>query len=132
MRIEHVAWQVADPPAVAAWWVEHLGFTIARQLDAAPYTCFLTDATGAVMVEFYNNPIAPVPDYASMHHLVLHLAFEVDDPAATREQLLAAGATVDSELETIPSGDQILMMRDPFGFCIQFVCRKEPMVRRWE
>jgi hypothetical protein len=43
-----------------------------------------------------------------------------------------AGATVDSELETIPSGDQILMMRDPFGFCIQFVCRKEPMVRRWE
>ena len=131
MRIEHMAWQVADPPAVAAWWVDHLGFTIARSMDTGAKTHFLTDATGAVMVEFYNNPIAPVPDYPSMHHLVLHLAFEVDDPAADRDRLLAAGATVDAELETIPSGDQILMMRDPFGFCIQLVRRQEPMIRRW-
>ncbi len=131
MRIEHVAWQVADPPAVAAWWTAHLGFTIARKMDAAPFTHFLTDSTGGMMVEFYNNPIAPVPDYAGMHHLVLHLAFEVDDPAALRDRLVAAGATVDSPLETIPSGDQILMMRDPFGFCIQCVRRQEPMIRRW-
>ena len=128
MRIEHLGYQVADPAAVAAWYVTNLGFTIKRHMTEPPYTHFLADAGGQVLIEFYSNPIAPVPDYANQHYLVLHLAFSVDDIAADRARLLAAGATVEDELQTIPSGDQILMLRDPWGFCVQLVKRAVPMV----
>ena len=129
MLIEHVAWQVPDPPATAAWFAEHLGFTIVRQQTAGAQTTFLADSGGRVMVEIYRNEAAPVPDYPNQHHLVLHLAMAVDDVAADRDRLLAAGATLDSQLETIPSGDQICMLRDPWGFPLQLVHRATPMVK---
>jgi glyoxylase I family protein len=28
MKIEHIAFNVADPVAVAAWYAEHLGLTV--------------------------------------------------------------------------------------------------------
>jgi catechol 2,3-dioxygenase-like lactoylglutathione lyase family enzyme len=43
MKIEHTAYQVADPPALARWYVEHLGLTIKRSQDASPFGYFLAD-----------------------------------------------------------------------------------------
>ena len=43
MKIEHTAYQVADPPAAARWYVEHLGLTIKRSQDASPFGHFLAD-----------------------------------------------------------------------------------------
>jgi glyoxylase I family protein len=126
--IEHVAWQVRDPAAVADWYVKNLNFRIVRHGDAESRTHFLADACGRVVVEIYNNPAAHVPDYPSIHFLQLHIAFTVDDPAATRDAMLAAGATIAEELRTTPAGDQLLMMRDPFGFAIQFVKRAKPLM----
>ena len=38
VKIEHLAWNVEDPISVARWYVENLGFTIKRQIDAPPQT----------------------------------------------------------------------------------------------
>jgi uncharacterized glyoxalase superfamily protein PhnB len=127
-RVEHVAWQVKDPVKVAEWYCRVLGFRVLRKLDGAPKAHFLADASGKLIIEIYNNPIAPQNDYAKMHSLQLHLAFSVDDPAAAREMLLKEGCTIDDELTTLPSGDQVLMLKDPFGFAIQVVKRKTPML----
>ena len=124
--VEHVAWQAKDPSAVAAWYVEHLGFRIVRKNNDPAQTHFLADAAGRMLVEIYNNPAAAVPEYAKQHPLVLHLAFKVDDPVATRDALVNAGAT-EVEDQTTPAGDRLIMMRDPFGFPIQLCKRRVPM-----
>jgi catechol 2,3-dioxygenase-like lactoylglutathione lyase family enzyme len=128
MRIEHVGYMVLDPPRVARWYVEHLGFQVKRKMDESPFGHFLADSGGKVMIEIYNNPKAMVPDYASMDSLVLHLAFSVDDVEAERKRLLQAGAKVEGQIQTTPAGDQLAMLRDPWGFAIQLCKRAEPMV----
>ena len=126
--VEHIAWQIADPVAVAGWYVKNLGFTIARKIDHSPYTHFLADSANRVVIEIYNNPKAPVPDYRAMDPLVLHLAFSVSDPISARDCLLAAGATIADNLCTLPNGDRLVMLRDPWGFAIQLARRTTPLV----
>ena len=128
MKIEHVAFQVADPPAFAAWYVEHLGLVIKRAQPAAPFGHFLADDGGAVMVEVYRNEATPVPDYRSMHTLQLHLAFWADDVAAMRARLLAAGATAEGDVVRNDNGDTVAMLRDPWGLPVQLVNRVTPMI----
>ena len=127
MKIEHTAIHVADPPAVAAWYVQHLGLSVRLALDEPPYTRFLADDGGHVMIELYHNPIAPVPDYWKMHDLVLHLALVSADVPADRDRLIAAGATLVEELRT-DAGDDLCMLRDPWGFAIQLCRRASPMI----
>jgi glyoxylase I family protein len=129
MRIEHTGYMVEDPPLVAAWYVQHLGFQVARQLPARPFTTFLVDASGHGMIEIYNNPAAHMPNYRAQDPLVLHMAFAVTNGLITaeRDRLLAAGATIVSDLTTTASGDQLVMLRDPWGFAIQLVERKEAL-----
>ncbi|HEV7298868.1 MAG TPA: VOC family protein [Tepidisphaeraceae bacterium] len=129
LSVEHVAWQVDDPVAVAQWYVRHLGFRVVRRNDNDPArTHFLADAGGRCVVEIYRNPAASVPNYRAMHHLHLHLALAVTDPRATRDALLAAGCTVDDDLRTTPAGDQLCMLRDPFGFAVQLCRRARPLI----
>jgi len=128
MRIEHVGYMVQDPPTVAQWYCEHLGFRVARKMDQSPWTHFLVDGSGRVMLEIYNNPKARVPDYAAMDALILHVAFSVDDVAGERSRLLAAGAAAEGEIAVIGCGDELAMLRDPWGFPIQLAKRAEPMV----
>jgi catechol 2,3-dioxygenase-like lactoylglutathione lyase family enzyme len=128
MKIEHAAFQVADPPAVATWYVEHLGLTIKRQQRASPWGCFLADDGDAVMLEFYNNPRVGVPDYRGLDPLILHLAFKASDVAATRERLLAAGASDAGDVVVTEGGDTVAMLRDPWGLPLQLVERREDMI----
>ncbi len=130
MKIEHVGYMVQDPIQVARWYCDHLGFTVAREMQTTPFTHFLVDGSGRVMVEIYNNPAAQVPDYAAMDPLVLHLAFDTGDEAieAVRDRLLAAGATLYSDLSVTPAGDQLIMLRDPWGMAVQLAKRKRPMI----
>ncbi len=128
MRIEHFALQVPDPAAAAAWYGKHLGFQVRRAGGAPAHTHFIADASGSVMLEIYNNPRIPTPDYASMDPLLLHLAFESGDIEADRDRLLAAGARLVEDVTTISSGDRVLMLRDPWGLAIQAVTRKARML----
>ena len=121
----HVGLNVADMDAVSDWYVKHLGLTIARRIEGS--MTFLADPTGRVVVEFYANPAAAVMDFPSTHPLTLHLAFLADDPDATAEQLIGAGATVAEAAKTTPAGDRMVMLRDPFGICVQLIRRANPM-----
>ncbi|HWB14959.1 MAG TPA: VOC family protein [Vicinamibacterales bacterium] len=128
MKIEHAAYQVEDPAAMAQWYVAHLGLTLVRAQDAPPFGQFLADDGGAVMLELYRSPTIDVPDYRSMDPLTLHIAFVADDVAAVRTRLIAAGATPEGDATTSAAGDQLAMLRDPWGLAIQFVRRKVAMI----
>jgi glyoxylase I family protein len=128
MEIEHFAYLVAEPVEAARWYVEQLGMKVVRESGPPSLTRFLADTSGKVMLEIYKNDKLGVPDYRSFDPLVIHVAFAVDDPDRIRAQLLDAGAAPEGEATTSPLGDRLVMMRDPWGFPIQFVRRKEPMV----
>jgi glyoxylase I family protein len=128
VKIEHVAFQVEDPITVAQWYIEHLGMTLKRAYPSRPYGQFLSDDGDAVMLKFYNNPKASVPDYRAIDPLVLHVAFRVPDIAAARANLLAAGATAEGDITTADNGDKLAMHRDPWGLALQLVTRTQEMI----
>lgn len=128
MKIEHFALQVADPAAMADWYVKHLGFRVARSGGAPSHARFLLESSGAVMLEMYHNPRVTVPDYAAMDPLHVHLAFVSADPASDCDRLVRAGARVVEPPAATAGGDVIAMLRDPWGFCVQLVKRASPML----
>ena len=125
MKFEHFALNVPDARAAVQWYTSHLGLRIARTRADAPYTTFLADDSGRVIIELYSNPAAPYPDYKAPHPLCFHVAFVAPDPAAVRVRLLAAGATAAYE-ESLPDGSFLVMLRDPWGIPLQLVNRVTP------
>jgi glyoxylase I family protein len=128
IRLEHVAINVENPVAMAKWYCENLGMKIVRQGPPPVNMRFISDAGGNMMLELYNNPPDAVPDYASMDPLMLHIAFMVDDVKGTCRKLIAAGATIASEIVVTDSGDELAMLHDPWGVSIQFLKRAKPML----
>ena len=126
MVIEHIALTVHDPVAFAEWYVEHLGMEIVRRLGPPTHTHFLRDSAGKSMLEVYNNPAVAPPDYAAMDPLTLHVAFVCEDVPGTRARLLAAGATPAAEIVVTEAGDELAMLRDPWGLAIQLANRAKP------
>ncbi|OHE81145.1 MAG: hypothetical protein A3G75_12445 [Verrucomicrobia bacterium RIFCSPLOWO2_12_FULL_64_8] len=125
MKVEHFALNVPDPRAMSRWYVEHVGFKVVRSRDDPPYTRFLADDTGRVVVELYANPSAAIPDYGAQHPLVFHLAVVATDAKAARARLEKAGAGVFLE-EPQPDGSLLIMMRDPWGVPLQLCQRAKP------
>jgi glyoxylase I family protein len=128
MKIEHLACNVSDPAAMARWYVAHLGMVVLRGQDIAPYAHFLADSAGAVMLELYFNPTAPLFDFPATAPPTFHLAFRAEDVAAARARLLAAGAVAHGEVETAPNGDVFAIVRDPWGVPVQLVSRGAPLL----
>jgi len=128
MKIEHTAYQVADPTAVARWYVQHLGMTVKRSQAEPPFMHFVADDGDAVMLEFYHNPDVEVPDYRELNPVVFHLAFRTDDVQATRARLVAAGATPETAITVTAAGDELTMLRDPWGLPLQLLKRRVPMI----
>jgi glyoxylase I family protein len=129
VRLEHVALNVPEPEAMAKWYAENLGMKIMREGPAPVSMRFITDAGENMMLELYHNPADEVPDYRSMGVRTLHIAFLVDDVAQIRGDLLDAGATMAEDVEVTDAGDEILILRDPWGIPIQFIKRAEPMLK---
>lgn len=122
MRIEHFALNVAEPVAMAAWYVDNMGFKVARHMDEAPYAHFLVDSSGCGMLEIYSNPPDEVPVYAEMNPLQVHVAFASDDPGADKNRLVEAGATLVDETH-LEDGSHLVMLRDPWGLAVQ-LCKR--------
>jgi glyoxylase I family protein len=129
MRIEHIAFNVADPVAVAAWYCQHLGLQVVRHLPSPTQTHFLADDAGATVLEIYCNPPDEVPDYAAMNPLQFHLAFVSASPDDDRSRLIAAGASAVDEIRN-PDGTLLIMLRDPWGVALQLCKRANPLARR--
>ena len=113
---------------MADWYVKQLGCSIARSGGEPSHARFVRDSAGVVMLELYRNPKLAVPDYGSMDPLLVHLAFVSDAPAADRDRLVKAGAKVVEDFTTSPAGDQLVMLRDPWGIAVQLVKRASPML----
>lgn len=128
MKIEHVAFNVPDVLAMARWYVDHLGFTVKRREVESPYAHFLADDSGQVMIELYQNPNYPIPDYHAGHVMSLHLALVSRDVEGDVRRLEQAGAKQEGETLHAPSGDVLAMLRDPWGFAVQLVQRAQPMI----
>lgn len=128
MKIEHVALNVPDPLAMARWYVEHLGLTVKRRFLEAPWAHFLADDSGTVMLELYGNQKAPMLDLPSVAPAALHLAFVSSQIEADILRLTRAGATHVSGPDSTANGDQLAMLRDPWGVCVQLVKRAEALV----
>lgn len=123
MQMEPIALNMSDPVAMAAWYKEHLEFEIVRSMAKPPYTRFLKESGGRMMLEIYRNPPDQVPSCSQMNPLLLHLAFVSADPETDKSALLAAGATSFIE-EYFVDGSYLVMMHDPWRLAIQF-CRRE-------
>lgn len=127
LSFEHLAINVSDPAAVAAWYVDHLGMEIVRRGDAPVHMHFLADASRRAMIELYTNASAPTDVYRDLHPAQLHIAFSSADPDADTARLVAAGATLVEHLRN-PDGSHLAMLRDPWGLPLQLARRTVPLL----
>lgn len=128
MRLEHIAFNVEDVAAFAAWYTANLGMKIARSIDEPPYIHFLSDSAGKSLIEVYSDPQGNVIDYGARHAVTFHLAFAVEDMEAERQRLVAAGASLDGDVNRRANGDKLAFLRDPWGITIQLVQRVDRMI----
>jgi catechol 2,3-dioxygenase-like lactoylglutathione lyase family enzyme len=126
MRLEHCALQVPDAAAMADWYVKYLGCNIVRSGGAPTFTRFF--AAGPVLIEIYQGSAAIPLDFPAMHPAQLHLAFVSENIKADRDRLLAAGAKIAEDYFITPAGDELVMLRDPWGVGLQLVRRAKPML----
>jgi glyoxylase I family protein len=126
MELEHIAFNVADPVAVADWYGTHCGLRVVRHIPQPAQTHFLADSARTV-IEIYCNPPDQIPDYRNMNPLLFHLALASADPAADAQRLIAAGASWVEELHT-PDGSHLVMLRDPWGLALQLCRRTRPLL----
>ena len=115
MRLEHIAFNVEDVKAFAAWYVANLDMRIARSVDESPHIHFLADSAGKSLIEVYSDPDGSLIDYRAHHPVTFHLAFAVDDMEAERQRLVAAGASLDGDVNHRANGDKLAFLRDPWG-----------------
>ncbi|MCC9137256.1 VOC family protein [Pontibacter silvestris] len=131
MKLEHFALNVEDPIAMTAWYTEHLGMKVVRQAQEAPYTTFIADDSGRIMIEVYLNPADEVPDYRNMNPLLVHLAYVSENPDVDKDKLIAAGASLISD-QKLEDGSHLVMLRDPWGLAVQLCKRGKPMLAEKE
>jgi glyoxylase I family protein len=128
VRFEHIAINVPNPEAMAKWYTNNLGMKIMRGGFAPNASAFIADSGMHMMLELLHNIAHPVFESGKIHHTSIHFAFTTPNIAKTQEQLLGAGATISDSLRKTASGDQVMTLRDPWGFAIQFVERVKPML----
>jgi glyoxylase I family protein len=129
IRPEHIAFNVPDPVAAAKWYTENLGMKVMRQGGAPAFTTFVADSNEHMMMELTHNAGVPLFEPAKLSHVSIHLAFMVPEIGTIKAKLLSAGATLVDDITKTPSGDQVLMLRDPWGLPIQFVQRVKQMLK---
>ena len=127
MQFEHFALNVPDALAMAQWYVDHCRMKVVRGMDTAPFTHFLADGSGRVVMELYTNQDAPLTDLADQDPLYFHFALTVHDPEATRQDLEQQGATYVKE-DRLNDGSLLVMLRDPWGIPLQLCKRAKPLV----
>jgi len=128
MRLEHIAFNVSDPAALAALSVANFDMKLVRAFDEPPYLHFLSDSAGKSLIEIYSNPLGDILNYGDHHAVTFHLAFAVDDMEAERRRLVVAGATLDGDIDHRDNGDKLAFLRDPWGCPIQLVQRVNRMI----
>ena len=127
MNIEHIALNVDDPEAMVVWYGKHLGLRVLRKVGGEAQIHFLIDEADQVALEIFHHPDSPRTDFHGLHPQQLHVAFAVDDIESEKQRLLVAGATLDGDVHSMPTGDLLLFLRDPWGLTLQLAKRVTPL-----
>lgn len=127
MKFEHFALNVPNAQEMSLWYETHLGLKVVKKMTDSPFMTFLADDSGTIMLEIYSNPKGETLDFNSFHPLAVHLAFVSENPAKDKARLVEAGAGEMSD-DFLPDGSHLVMLRDPWGICIQFCKRAVPML----
>lgn len=128
MKFEHTAYNVPEPAKQAAWYIDHMGMVMIRVGGGPTAIHFVGEPGGRFIIELYNNPNGPLPDYGAISMWTQHIAFVSEDLDADRATLVAAGGKADGGTIVLPSGDSTAFVRDPWGLCIQLIKRLKPLV----
>ena len=129
MIIEHVAFVVRDPEAVSSWYCDHLGLREIRRGGGGDI--FVSDDEGSTILQLEDARLVgeeeTIADHWSRDARQLHLAFSTDDVNGLCHRLLEAGATMEGDIIVTADGDEMVLLRDPWGLPFQLVKRKEKM-----
>jgi catechol-2,3-dioxygenase len=125
-EIEHIGISVEKPIEMANWYQETLGFNIKFSAeDEEKGVAFLTDCTDKVMLELGKIPnVLPLANRLD-HHLQLHIALRSEDPDKDAEYLVSKGAAFIEKCPIRRPGENLIILRDPWGNTIQLVKRSE-------
>jgi catechol 2,3-dioxygenase-like lactoylglutathione lyase family enzyme len=127
MKIEHIGLCVPAPVSMGNWYRDHLGFKMLRQAgDDDDGVSFVAGDDGTVL-ELGRLPEGPPLEPRLWTPLQLHLAVECDDPAAEAQRLISAGAKLVGESPRNSRPGEKILIRDPWGFVIQLLNRKEKL-----
>jgi catechol 2,3-dioxygenase-like lactoylglutathione lyase family enzyme len=126
-NIEHVGLMVSQPVAMANWYQEVLGFNIQiAGEDGEKGAAFITDAANRVMLEFGKVPGVSPLSTRTDYHLQLHIAVHSDDPDEDMKYLVSQGATFIERCPVTRPGENLIVLYDPWGNCLQLVKRAKP------
>jgi glyoxylase I family protein len=128
MNIEHVALNVPDPRAAAAWYVAHLDMKIVRSGPAPKHMHFVADARGT-MLELFDDA-ADRHLLPQVSEVTFHVALVSTDIDADIDRLVTAGATLLRPVFDAPNGDRLGFVKDPFGLSWQLAQRAVPIVEQ--
>jgi catechol-2,3-dioxygenase len=125
-EIEHIGISVDKPIDMANWYQDTLGFNIKFSAeDEEKGVAFLTDCTDKVMLELGKIPnVSPLAGRMN-HHLQLHIALTSADPDKDAEYLVSKGAKFIERCPIKRPGENLIVLRDPWGNTIQLVKRSE-------
>jgi glyoxylase I family protein len=122
-RIEHFAVYSADPTALKDFYVGALGLHVIVESGGDPPAFFLADDHGMAI-----EVLGRAPDLPEINQRwVCHLAFWVDDFAATHAGLTQLG--IEFEAETLVHNDELktAFFKDPGGNRCQIVWRRRAL-----
>jgi len=118
--VEHIGIAVEKPIEMAKWYKDVLGFEIKFSgEDSEKAVAFITDADNKVMLELGKIP-GLNPLYNSLsHHLQFHIALKSDDQDTDMKFLIQNGAKFIEKCPITRADDYLVVLKDPWGNCIQ-------------
>ncbi len=127
MIFEHFALNVEKPKEIAQWYVKNCEMEIVKSMNEPPFTHFLADKTGRVVLEIYFNKNSEIQKFENDNPLKFHFAFMVKNAEEIKNKLIKAGATFEEELH-LNDASHLVMLRDPFEIPLQLCQRGVPLM----
>jgi glyoxylase I family protein len=122
-RMEHFAIYAADTVALKDFYVEALGLRVVAEGGGDPPGFFLADEAGTAL-EIIGRPAG---ETAVNQRWVCHLAFWIDDYAATRAALARRGVVFEADTTVDTASMRTDFFNDPEGNRCQIVWRDPPL-----
>jgi len=119
--LEHVAIASPDPPALARWYVDHLGFQFILERDG---NCFVRAANGSVIEIIAGRGALTQAGPADCG--LRHLAIQVSDFDAAYSSLVERGVAFTGE-PYLNHGNRLVFFKDGEGNLCHLIQRKEPL-----